>query len=231
MTERVEWRGQWFDKRTADMLEELARISGNIYINPTQGSYNTSVSASGNTHSGGGAGDLMHPSWSIADFNTVAKLARKIGFFAAHRTPQQANWPRHCHLIAVQPWGMHDKGVLSTAAHQQVIDYMNNRNGLASHARDDGPRDWVGEIWEHYKNPHPTVDLANLRYGKENSDVKDMQRALHFHHMYVLCDGIYGPATDDAVRKHQRDRGLGSDAARHSFIGPAQAKDLGLVVG
>jgi hypothetical protein len=147
---KVKWRGKTFDKRTAEMLQELASISGSIYIHPTQGSY-SGAAASAGTHTGGGAVDLMHPSWSKADYDTVAELSRKIGFFGSHRTPAQANWPRHCHLIAVQPKGKNDRGVLSSAAHRQVVAYYEGRNGLASGKRDDGPRQYVGTTWESYK--------------------------------------------------------------------------------
>jgi hypothetical protein len=147
---KVKWRGQTFDDRTADMLTELARISGKIYINPTQGSY-SGAAASAGTHTGGGAADLMHPSWSKADYDTVTKLARKIGFAAWHRTPAQANWPRHLHLIAVQKGGKNDKGVLSSAAHKQVKAYFDGKNGLASGKPDDATRYYVGQTWEKYK--------------------------------------------------------------------------------
>lgn len=151
MTQRVTWRGVTLDKRTADMMTELARISGPIHINPTQGSFSGGVSASAGTHDGCGAVDLMHPSWSVADYDTVVGLARKIGFAAWHRTPQQSNWPRHCHLIAVQPGGKGDRGCLSSGAYSQVIDYYEGRNGLASRAPDDGPRQFVGMTWEKYQ--------------------------------------------------------------------------------
>ena len=147
---KVTWRGVTVDDRTAKMLDELAAISGKIYINPTQGSYSTSISASAGTHSGGGAVDLMHPSWSVADYDTVAKLSRKIGFAGWHRTPQQSNWPRHCHLIAVQRGGRNDKGVLSTSAHSQVKAYYDGKNGLANNGKDDGVRAYVGTTWETY---------------------------------------------------------------------------------
>lgn len=211
------------------MAEAAAKLTGPEFrVEPSQGSYSGGVSASAGTHDAGGALDIKAVNLTSAQRQEVVKAFRKVGFAAWLRTPSQSNWPYHVHCIAVQPWGMHDRGVLTTAAHQQVIDYMNGRNGLASHARDDGPRDWVGEIWEHYKNPHPTVDLANLRYGKANSDVKAMQRALHFHHQYVLCDGQYGPQTETQVLRCQRDHGFGNDRPRHSFVGRRQAEHLGL---
>lgn len=145
------WRGVRLDDRTANMMDEVAELSGPIYINPTQGSYSTSVGASGGTHAGGGAIDLMHSSWSKADYDRVVFLMRKVGFAAWHRTPQQSNWPRHVHGIAVQKLGKSHRGVLSYSAHGQVVAYYEGRNGLASQAKDDGPRRFVGTTWEKYK--------------------------------------------------------------------------------
>jgi hypothetical protein len=175
----VTWRGVVVDQRTADMLEELARISGNIYINPTQGSWSGSVAASAGTHAGCGAVDLMHPLWSVGDFNTVTRLGRSVGFAMWHRTPQQSNWPRHCHGIAIQPGGKHDRGCLSAAAHQQVIDYYNGRNGLARHAPDDGPRDYVGTTWETYKEQHMALSDDDIRRIAEAVWTADIIRSPH----------------------------------------------------
>lgn len=162
---RVTWRGVTVDSRTAAMLTELAKISGPILIHPTQGSYNRGgVAASAGTHDGGGAVDLMHSSWKVADYNKVVELARKIGFAAWHRTPQQSNWPRHVHMIAIQPGGKGDQGVLSRGAHDQVKAYYENRNGLASRRPDDATRKYVGVTWEKYKAgrsaPAPKVEEA-----------------------------------------------------------------------
>lgn len=161
---RVTWRGVVVDDRTAEMLEELAANTGSIYINPTQGSYSGSVSASAGTHDGCGAVDLMHYSWSVADYDTVVREARKVGFAAWHRTPQQANWPRHCHLIAVQKGGKNDRGCLSSGAHNQVVSYFNGRNGLASNAPDDGPRTHVGVTWESYQKENNPMGLKRVDY-------------------------------------------------------------------
>lgn len=156
------WRGVTVDTRTAAMLDALAALTGDIYINPTQGSYSGSVSASAGTHDGCGAVDLMHPSWSVDDYDTVARQSRRVGFAAWHRTPQQSNWPRHVHAIAVQPGGRDDRGCLSSGAHQQVADYYAGRNGLASNAPDDGPRQFVGTTWETYQREEDTVTPQDI---------------------------------------------------------------------
>ena len=148
---RTTWRGVTVDGRTARMLDEAAQLVGPVYLNPTQGSYSGGVSASAGTHDGCGAVDLMHGSWKVSDYDLVVRELRRVGFAAWHRTPQQSSWPRHVHAIAVQPGGKNDRGCLSSGAHGQVVDYYEGRNGLASRAPDDGPRDHVGVTWETYK--------------------------------------------------------------------------------
>lgn len=168
MVQQVIWRGVRLDPRTRDMMEEVARNTGSIYVNPTQGSW-SGAAASAGTHTGCGAIDLMHPSWDVSHYNIVVREMRRVGFAAWHRTPQQSNWPRHVHGIAVQPGGKHDRGCLAGGAHSQVIDYYEGRNGLASRAPDDGPRTWVGRTWEDYVAKQ-TLVVATLnhpaRYGR-----------------------------------------------------------------
>jgi hypothetical protein len=76
------------------------------------------------------------------------------------------------------------------------------------------------------------VRLDNLRYGKTNDDVKDLQRALNRHLSGddLPVTGYYGDMTDAAVRRCQQAHDLGEDAPRHSFVGSRQARHLGLVV-
>lgn len=84
------------------------------------------------------------------------------------------------------------------------------------------------------KPPAPTavvVDLRNLKYGvRNNADVKDLQRALNRHNVSpdLPVSGNYLDQTDAAVRACQRRHGLGLDPVRKSFVGPSQAKHLGL---
>ena len=159
------WRGAYLDDRTAAMMEEVARLCGpNVNVRPTQGSYSGGVAASGGTHDGGGAIDLAGQDAGMdgAERRTIRDNMRRVGFAAWERTPAQSDWPYHLHGIAVQPGGKGDRGCLSSGAHGQVIDYYEGRNGLASGAPDDGPRDWVGVTWETYEqgieDDMPTID-------------------------------------------------------------------------
>lgn len=73
------------------------------------------------------------------------------------------------------------------------------------------------------------INLSNLKYGKRHSDVKALQKALNSKAGANLpVTGYYGPMTDTAVRKHQKDMGMNPDPPRKSYVGPRQAKALGL---
>ena len=139
--------------RDQHVIGLIARLSGDVYVRPTQGSASGgSVSASAGTHDGGGAIDLagQDAGQTQADREVVEAAGRQVGFAMFIRTPDQSDWPWHLHGIAVQPGGQWDQGCLSAGAHGQVVDYYEGRNGLASGAADDGPRDWVGTTWETY---------------------------------------------------------------------------------
>ncbi|GAB3676234.1 hypothetical protein GCM10027589_46380 [Actinocorallia lasiicapitis] len=75
----------------------------------------------------------------------------------------------------------------------------------------------------HPAPPHPrTLRLADppLR----GSDVKALQRALNTHGAHLTADGIFGRATDQAVRAFQRSAQLTPDG----IVGPATRRALSL---
>lgn len=161
------WRGAYTDDRTAAMLDGLVRLlepAVAAKVRPTQGSYSGGVAASGGTHDGGGAVDLAGQDAGMvqSDREAIRNAGRQVGFAMWIRDPSQSDWPWHLHGIAVQSGGKGDRGCLSSGAHGQVIDYYEGRNGLASGAPDDGPRDWVGVTWETYEqgieDDMPTID-------------------------------------------------------------------------
>lgn len=151
---RVTWRGVTLDERSAQMMDEVARLTGEVYVRPTQGSYSTAVGASAGTHAGGGAIDVHASSLTPAQRSRVVEAMRRVGWAAWLRTPAQSDWPYHVHGVAV---GCRD---LSPAAAAQVRDYTNGRNGLASGAPDDGPRDHVGVTWETYQRRRDWFAMA-----------------------------------------------------------------------
>lgn len=171
---RVWWRGVLLDERSAHMMDEAALLAGSAPVRPTQGSYSTAVGASAGTHSGGGAIDLAAADLTPGQRSAVVEAMRRVGWAAWLRTPAQSDWPFHVHGIAVQPGGRGDRGVLSSAAHAQVVDYFDGRNGLASRAPDDGPRAWVGVTWESYREDNMPLS---------NEDVERVARAVWRHQL------------------------------------------------
>lgn len=123
--DRTKYHGKAMDFYTMRLLQAAERIVGHAF-SVTQGSYSTSVAASGSTHAGGGALDL---GWlgKIAD---VVAL-RMVGFAAWHRNPSQGPWRDHIHAIAI------GDPTASPAAKRQVQDYFNGGDGLGG--KDDGP--------------------------------------------------------------------------------------------
>lgn len=151
-----QWRGVTLDDRSADMMDEVNRLTPDAPIDPTQGSYSGGVGASAGTHDGCGAIDIAAANLAQWQRDQIVTEMRRVGWAAWHRTPAQSDWPHHIHGIAVQPGGKNDRGCLSSGAHDQVYDYYAGRNGLASNAPDDGPRQFVGVTWETYQEePEP----------------------------------------------------------------------------
>src|SRR5206468_6603194 len=66
---------------------------------------------------------------------------------------------------------------------------------------------------------HP---LLRLNDGREDTspklgpDVEALQQALNRHGFSLLADGVFGPETDSAVRRFQREQGLLDDG----IVGP-----------
>jgi hypothetical protein len=148
----VYWRGVQLDIRSAEMMTEVEVLCPGIPVTPSQGSW-SGAAASAGTHTGCGAIDIKAVDLSPGQRAVVVDAMRRVGWAAWLRTPDQSDWPWHIHGIAVQPGGKGDLGCLSGSAHDQVVDYYENRNGLASGAPDDGPRDHVGATWEAYRPP------------------------------------------------------------------------------
>jgi hypothetical protein len=146
---RTTWRGVTVDVRTACMLDHVASVTpDDLVVTPTQGCYSTETSASAGTHAAGGVVDLRTRNLSADQRAQLLRVMRQTGFAGWLRTADQGFSGDHLHAVAVQPGGMRDVGVLSGAAHAQVVDYYEGRNGLANRGRDDGPRQWVGVTWE-----------------------------------------------------------------------------------
>lgn len=123
---RVGYSGVTLDYYTFQRLRAAEKMIGQRF-DLTQGSFSTSVAASGGTHAGGGAFDADSP------FSRAAVVAlRKYGVAAWRRYPSQGPWGTHIHGIALG-----DK-IASPAAKQQMQDYLSGGDGLGG--RDYEPR-------------------------------------------------------------------------------------------
>lgn len=196
----VYWRGVLLDQRTADMMEEVARLSGDVYVRPTQGSYaGGGVAASAGTHDGCGAIDIagQDSGMTQADREIICTSGRQVGFAMWIRTPDQSDWPYHIHGIAVQPGGKGDRGCLSSGAHGQVIDYYEGRNGLASGAKDDGPRQWVGVTWEQYQSSAPEREEDDMTPEQAAQLTTAAEGASEARRMIGVLMGLLNPASEE----------------------------------
>jgi hypothetical protein len=126
---KVIFRGVTLDSRTARMMDVVA-LRARPKIVPTQGSFSTSVKASGGTHSGSGAIDLSVRRLDDPRVNAIVKLMRQVGFAAWHRLVSDGFKAPHIHGIAVDAPGLSDQ------AAQQVASLRRGRNGLKSQALD-----------------------------------------------------------------------------------------------
>lgn len=116
---KMMFRGKTLNVRTVKMLLAAEKLAGDTF-RITQGSYSTSVAASGSTHAGGGVFDL-----SGVDANGRNEWAlRKAGFAGWIRTPSQGPWPRHVHAVAM------GDPTASPSALRQVQSYLRGGDGL-----------------------------------------------------------------------------------------------------
>ena len=132
--DRVQANGHTLERRLYVLLEHAGHAAGvDLIGRVVQGSYNQGVSASAGTHDGGGAVDLSI--WGLSDdqiWHVLTEL-RKRGVAAWHRTTAQGFSP---HIHGIDSGSTH----LQWLAASQITDYKNGRNGLASHAADQGPK-------------------------------------------------------------------------------------------
>lgn len=175
MQKIIVWRGRKFNQRTINAILAAEQILG-FELRLTQGSYNKGgVSASAGTHDGGGVGDV-----GIIDRKTgllfpkvrrerIRDAFRQIGCPAWIRNPlQSSDFPWHIHFLVPGDPDM------APAAVRQVAAYHNNKNGLKSNLKDDGPRTWVNVDFDEYLKAHPLPKPKPI----DNNEVFDMSVTL-----------------------------------------------------
>ena len=138
-TDRVGWRGVVTDRRTASALNKAEkawrRRVGNdkVTLSPSQGSWSSSVAASGSTHAGAGVVDLRTRNYSHSQTRALVHTLRDFGFAAWYRTDADGFAP-HIHLVALPVKGKSNG--LSSAALWQTVAYDAGRNGLNGNRMD-----------------------------------------------------------------------------------------------
>ena len=224
---RVQWRGVTLDSRTAKMMDEVVKLSPNIKIDPTQGSYHQGVGASAGTHDGGGAIDLSVSGLSAYEILKIVSAMRTVGFAAWHRKPSEGPWGEHIHGIAVN---CPDS---TPVAKRQVTALRNGKNGLRNGAKD--PHAFLRipvTSWEAYslRKARPTVPaypgVRDFEIGDKGSHIKLVQRGVGNPVTGVMttadkkkvkafqrvrpflwpADGIVGPKTYKALSQTKRNK-------------------------
>ena len=124
------------DNFTAAALQAASNEAGTDW-RILQGSFSSDVAASGSTHSGGGVIDIAPTN---GDWEGAVTALRKIGFAAWVRNVPghgYAGSGEHIHAVLMGDEQLSDQAAI------QVQSYLNNDNGLAGSAPDDGPRQFV----------------------------------------------------------------------------------------
>ena len=141
-TDRVNWRGVVTDRRTASALNKAEkawrRRVGNdkVTLAPSQGSWSSSVAASGSTHAGAGVVDLRTGAYTPNQTRALVHTLRDFGFAAWYRTSADGFAP-HIHLVALPVKGKSNG--LSAAALWQTVAYDAGRSGLTGNKPDRDP--------------------------------------------------------------------------------------------
>lgn len=128
---KVVWRGVRISDRTRKALLWAEREAG-VTIALSQGSWSTSVSASGSTHAGSGVVDVKCASLSSAKKKRLLRALKDAGFAAWLRGPADG-MPVHIHVCLLTDPG------LSPAAKWQCTEYDKGNSGLSSGKADSEP--------------------------------------------------------------------------------------------
>ena len=189
----VMWRGRKLNVKTILMLQSAERRLGQRLV-ITQGSFNSTVKASGRTHDRGGVVDI---SVRDSDSTTARKvrILRKEGFAAWHRLPSQFKpedkVPEHIHAVS-----LFDRD-LSAAAGRQERDYRADPplNGLKNRNADDGPRVPIPAGPTLVKQ---TVRRRDILFMQTNDSIGYLQDVLG-----LTPDRFFGPKETQRFMKEQ----------------------------
>ena len=144
-------------------FREAGLLSTNFAGMISQGSYSTSVAASGNTHAGGGALDIHDWTQYRADADVLFTDCGWLDFYRPYGV-LYAKSPAHHHIE------LNGCPHLSQAAQNQIRDAKAGLNGLAGKGKDDGPRPlrtWQQAVAEDNGTiiiPQEDEDMASQKY-------------------------------------------------------------------
>jgi hypothetical protein len=164
------------NQRYADMLAEVERLLGRK-LTIVQGSYRgicRCFSLCRYPRTTEACSTSVRGTSPAAERNAAILAARQVGFAAWYRTEAQGFDP-HTHGVAI------GDQELPVSAQNQVTQYKQGRNGLASHGADDGPDGYRNVTWESYKAAHNskefTVDQADrvIEYIKAQEATKGIE--------------------------------------------------------
>lgn len=206
----VYWRNRRFTKRMRSQLIEAERLA-KVRLTPTQGSYNTSVSASAGTHARE-AVDLSTRGMTRAQKAAVVRALWRVGVVCDLRLAKPGVWSEHIHGIPVG-------GDLSPAAARQVTEFRNGGDGLVGNAKPVIDTGFPAVTWEQYLAkrdstfPLPTDHVFGRRpsgtqhngtaSSRDREAVKRVQAKLG-----VRVTGHFGPITAANVSLFQYRKGI-----------------------
>lgn len=142
---------KYIDSQMYAVLKAVSTIVGfDVIARIMQGSWSTSVKASGNTHRGAGAVDV---GGTHAELVAIVSAFRRVaaGYGTGWVREPNSKWNLHAHLILVVDG-------CDESVKQQFKAYLRGENGLGG-GKDNGPRDWVnsspGQVPLLTPNPTP----------------------------------------------------------------------------
>lgn len=121
---RVFYQGKALDLSTYRKIKQAEDILGRA-IRVTQGSYSTSVRASGSTHSRGGVFDTG-TGGNVPLLRRINAALHRVGFASWVRSPSQGPWPWHVHAIEI------GNKLAHSSAQKQVQSYLRGGTGLGA---------------------------------------------------------------------------------------------------
>jgi LysM repeat protein len=126
-------------------LTAWAALTGSIYLQPIQGCYSGSVTASKGTHDGGGVYDIEADGLSLTDYRMVVNAGRKAGLVTFGRW-----WTGNHHVHLIDP----ECPDLAPEAEDQMEQYRRGETGLVGYDPDPWNRTNAPVLLRQYDARH-----------------------------------------------------------------------------